>query len=243
MKHYLASLDVFFEEDCVDRLVGICAANEAQAHALVCAHAKKCVGEGAVQEDPRDLFFESESSNITVRISHTKEVTPAVFEAVRDLVVVLGKADVGNLAAEPEDERARTLARRLGDQLNALQAPVEHSKLLHAVSASLGATDWQVLLAKGRCSAPDSNLAAFDGQKLWVLTGRCFGDDDDSLGLIWAEDAEQAKERFLRETLDLSEKALAAHTDNDPQYFLVNDELLGAVKNSSFGFTPMYQPR
>lgn len=241
MKHYLAALDIFIDGNCVNTLVAVSAADEKQANALVVGYAKTCVGEGARQEEASDPFFESDDSDVTARIAEVREVTPTVFESVRDMVPVIGKSEVGNLANESTDERAKTLARRLGEQLSGLNAAVPHGKLLKAVAASLGETDWQVLLAKARSEA--SPLAALEGRQLWVISGRTYGDDDDSVGIIWANCAEEAKESFLRNTLDLSEEDLAEHKDDDPMYVWCSDELLGEVKNGVFEFTSMNQPR
>lgn len=72
--------------------------------------------------------------------------------------------------------------------------------------------------------------------QLWLITGRAFGDDDDTYGLIWAEDEEQAKARFTSTTLGLSEEVLAQHNDQDPQYFLTHTLLLGSGKVNQFQF-------
>lgn len=236
MKHYLGSIDVFYDEHCGDTLVALRAPSETAARELLKQHARGLVGEGAVQEDADDDYFTSEHSMLGARVGELKEVTVAAFDAVAGLVTVLGDTDLGVLARESDDERVKTLSRRIGEQLRKLDAPVAHGKLLHAVSASLGETDWQVLLAKARAGTASPALADFEGLRLWALTGRCYGDDDDSLGLIWAHDLAQAKQAFLRDTLGLDDEDLAEHGDDDPQFFMCCEELLGTVRNGAFEF-------
>ena len=243
MKHYIGSIDVFYDEHCGDTLVALRAPNEAAARELLKQHARGLVGEGAVQEDADDDYFTSEHSMLGTRVVELKEVTAATFDAIAGLVTVLGEPDLGVLAHEPDDERVKTLSRRIGEQLRRLDAPVAHSKVLHAVSASLGETDWQVLLAKSRADAMRPALADFEGLQLWALTGRCYGDDDDSLGLVWAHDLAQAKQAFLRDTLDLDDEDLAAHKEDDPQFFMCCEELMGTVKNGAFEFDARHLTR
>lgn len=74
--------------------------------------------------------------------------------------------------------------------------------------------------------------------KLWLIMGRVYGDDDDSYGLIWAEDEEQAKAGFTSSTLDLSEEVLAQHNDQDPQYYITHSLLLGSGNVRQFQLDP-----
>lgn len=74
--------------------------------------------------------------------------------------------------------------------------------------------------------------------KLWLIMGRVYGDDDDSYGLIWAEDEEQAKAGFTSSTLGLSEAVLAQHSDQDPQYFITHTLHLGSGNVRQFQFDP-----
>lgn len=74
--------------------------------------------------------------------------------------------------------------------------------------------------------------------QLWLVMGRVYGDDDDSYGLIWAKDEEQAKAMFTSSTLDLSEAVLAQHSDQVPQYFITHTLLLGSGNVRQFQLAP-----
>jgi len=77
-----------------------------------------------------------------------REITPVTFEDLQSYLEVVGNVDKGALQNQKQSEAVKTVARRLGDNLQKQGTPVAHSALLHAVSASLGETDWQVLLNK-----------------------------------------------------------------------------------------------
>lgn len=77
--------------------------------------------------------------------------------------------------------------------------------------------------------------------KLWLVTGREYGADDDSFGLLWAHSEEEAMGLFVATTLDLSEEALAEHSDNNPQYFIVHTQVLGSGTPEQFRFDPVAQ--
>lgn len=74
--------------------------------------------------------------------------------------------------------------------------------------------------------------------QLWLIAGRAYGDDDDSVGLLWARDEEQAKYMFTRTTLNLSEAVLARHGDSSPEYFITRTLLLGSGEVPRLLLTP-----
>lgn len=245
MKHYIGTLDIFFDEHCTQNLVLIHAANEAQARALLNKHAKDWVGDAAKLDDPSDEYYTSEETMAAARVTTIVEVSPAVAASLKDHVEVLGNAVVGSLAEEPEDERVKTLARRVGSQLSKLECEVPLGKLLKAVSASIGKTDWQVLLASTRAPvAPEAPGCGqlVEGRQLWVITGRCFKDDDDSLGIFWVDSFDEAKDVFIRTVLNLKEEDLAEDNDRNPLYFLCRDEKLAEVVNGKLVFNQLFQP-
>lgn len=242
MKHYLGTMDIFFDEHSTQNLVLINAADEASARTLLRKHAMDWVGDAAEQEDPHDEHFSSVDTMAAARITKLQETTPAVYAALKDLVEVIGDPVVGSLVDEEEDERVKTLSRRIGSQLEKLAAPVPHGKMLKAVSASLGETDWQVLLNKARQATSAQDLSAFEGLELWLMSGREYGDDDDTAVVLWATDEEEAKKKFLAEALDLSEEDLKHDRDDDPLYFMCTMDKLGVVKNGSLELLSMYLP-
>lgn len=117
----------------------------------------------AVDEEQAMRFFKAHTFELFGVSSPKlfKEISPVTYQEL-DHYVTLGEVVQGNLAEESASEQARTLATRLGAQLKKLNASVSHSKLLNAVAACLGNTDWAVLLHKdsrahiaGRGSSPD----------------------------------------------------------------------------------------
>lgn len=81
-------------------------------------------------------------------VDELDEITPAAFLGMKGLTRI-GNDAPGNLAEQSASEQAKTLSRRIGNQLAGLGIEgVSHGKLLSAVAASLGETDWQVLKHK-----------------------------------------------------------------------------------------------
>lgn len=105
-------------------------------------------------------------------------ITPAAFDSVRHYMTTFIEPDCpGQLADETQDEKVKTLARRLGNHLEKTGMKVPHSKLLHAVSASLGESDWHVLRAKAeKMSVPQAaNMAiAQDDYDQKTIPGKGF---------------------------------------------------------------------
>jgi hypothetical protein len=111
---------------------------------------------GGDGEDLGDGAFGYEQGAYVARAEALQEVSPLTFQELSGPFEVLGHTSKGNLAEEPPDERAKTLARRIGDQLAKRGVKVAHSKLLHAVAASLGETDWQVLVHREPGKSPQA---------------------------------------------------------------------------------------
>lgn len=61
---------------------------------------------------------------------------------------------------------------------------------------------------------------ANDGDDLFVVSGRNFGDDDDSVSVILAPDEGAAQDRFVAENLD---EALAEDESDNPKYFIITN--------------------
>lgn len=147
MKYYIGRIAVqqadyeSFSDAC------IAAENEAQAWSLLQQRALLFVDAPAEFDSNGDARFEGVKA-LAVRPHHLHEVSAVTFQEMGQVLPVFGAPGKGDLTEESTDERVKTLARRLGAQLGKLGAKVPHGKLLHAVAASLGETDWQTLLHK-----------------------------------------------------------------------------------------------
>ena len=93
--------------------------------------------------------------DVKVLASSVQAISKVTFDEMSKLLPVYRRPQdtEGNLEEESPAEQARTLAMRLAEHLKRHGHEVSHSRLLHAVSASLGETDWHVLLSKDLKSA------------------------------------------------------------------------------------------
>jgi hypothetical protein len=146
MKYYIGRVQVRDGLNQYDADACIAAKNEAQAQHLLETRAQLYGGDDG--EPVSDGWYGFEADTVAVRAEGLTEVSAVTFFEMSRLLPVFGESGAGDLAQEPTDQRVRTLARRIGDQLAKRDAKVPHSKLLHAVAASLGETDWQVLVHK-----------------------------------------------------------------------------------------------
>lgn len=69
-----------------------------------------------------------------------------------------------------------------------------------------------------------SRMLGSKGNGLFLVSGRNFGDDDDSAFLIRAGDVFEAREIFAEEI-----DAEAPSDDNDTPYFIVQCDLVGVI--------------
>lgn len=147
MKYYIGRLQVcdgereYFPDAC------IAAENKNQAETLLETRAQLFGGDDATERQVDGSYWFADNT-FWARPHGLMEVSAVTFQEMAKGLPVFGNQTVGNLEAESQDERVQTLARRIGAQLAKHDAKVSHSKLLHAVAASLGETDWQVLLHK-----------------------------------------------------------------------------------------------
>lgn len=144
----------------------------------------------------------------------------------------------------PTPTRASVL---LQDYLLDKGTAISLSTAQEAVARTRGHKSFQTLQAEAKAQKPtapqkpegtavDSGpLAHLEGLELWSISGREYGDDDDSVDQIWAKDLEEAKQTFIRTVLDLSEEDIAdALKHSEAAYFFVTDQLLGKVVNGNF---------
>ncbi len=161
MKYYVGSVAITDHESRreYERICVIAARSETTAQRLVREWAQHWDDEG--EPDGEGWEFSAGDRGYRVEPGTVRALTAAAFDAMRHHVVSFVEAGVSEgLADESLDERVKTLARRIGEQLKKHDAKVAHGKLLHAVAASLGETDWQVLLHK----RPAASGAAADAQ-------------------------------------------------------------------------------
>jgi hypothetical protein len=89
------------------------------------------------------------AQDVKVLSASVQAISKVTFDEMSTMLPVYGNSPKeGNLEEESPAEQARTLAMRLAEHLKRHGQEVSHSRLLHAVSASLGETDWHVLLSK-----------------------------------------------------------------------------------------------
>jgi len=99
-------------------------------------------GDGQGREVGMGYRFGDIDGGFTVYVHEVMEISPITFHELSTSLKVLNPIE--HVEEEPA-EHAKTLARRLGSQLAKRGVKVSHSHLLHAVAASLGKTDWQVI--------------------------------------------------------------------------------------------------
>lgn len=156
MRYYIGRLII---SDQVSRreheaTVRIAAADEAQARTLLDGYASGWGWSKGEKEATGGWRF-NEEGGIVVVLPHTvHEVSPVTFDEMAELLPTCGpvakaSVDSGNLA-----ESVKTIARRIGDQLNKRGFKVTNSKLLDAVSAALGASQWAVVKSRVTGSLP-----------------------------------------------------------------------------------------
>ncbi len=149
MKYYIGRVIINDYASHREYLTQAClAANtEAQATALLDTWAGSWDNDGR-KDDNGYTYSDNGQAFYKVSPFDLTEISPAAFVDLRKVLTTFGEVEVGELEAQSVSEQARTLARRIGDQLKKHDAKVSHSRLLHAVAASLGESDWQVLVHK-----------------------------------------------------------------------------------------------
>ncbi len=144
MRFYVGTVAIHDGHRKYREFVCIKANNERQAKAWLEHEAAHLWG-GTGEKLP-DGAFRYESGAYVASPAEVSEINAVTFEVLSQLHKVLGGGAGSQLEDEAMPERVRTLALRIGRQLSKLDAKVPHTKLLHAVAASLGESDWQVLV-------------------------------------------------------------------------------------------------
>lgn len=134
----------------------------------------------------------------------------------------------------------------LSEYLLSKGTSISLSTAQEAVARTRGHKSFQAFQAdvkSRKANEPAGPLAHLEGLELWGVSGRCWGDDDDSVDQIWAKDFEEAKAAFIRDTLDLTEEAMQEDLKaEDTPYFINTEQLLGKVVNGQFLLNPQLIP-
>jgi len=120
----------------------IVATNEANALEKLNDQAAYLYGK-SVTKAPGVYHFED--CGYTAVVQGVAEMSASSYQEMARLSGIAISEVPSQLAEEDTTEQVRTLARRVGSHLAHHGAKVPHSKLLHAIAASIGETDWQVL--------------------------------------------------------------------------------------------------
>jgi len=160
MKYYLSTLLVEDHDSSREYLSHALLVAKDTEQALALHHARTTFfgGDDGVQVQYGYKFAESDGLGFTVSTHSMKDIAPATFEDLSSTLQVFGDAKAADPSTQEPAEAVKTLARRLGDQLAKRNIKVSHSQLLHAVAASLGKTDWQVVVNRPPVSRwPEGN--------------------------------------------------------------------------------------
>lgn len=76
-------------------------------------------------------------------------------------------------------------------------------------------------------------LTGGEGSSVFVISGRVFGDDDDSVALVRANDSAHALDVFRAEVLELEADECGEFPeldeDSDPTHFIINVDYVGEL--------------
>lgn len=153
MKYYIGRVTIAEHETGRDYHSDACivAEDERQAQALNEDRAALWGGDDGKQDSAGGYLFDADGASFTVAPLWLRAISPATFDEMSKMLPSFGKVEKGSLEVDAEPtETIRTIARRLGDQLTKLKAPVSNAKLLQAVSAAIGETGWGVAKAKAK---------------------------------------------------------------------------------------------
>lgn len=170
MKYYLSTLaidDHDAKRDYYSRALVI-ARNVEQAQAVSDFHASTFGGDKGREVGIGYRFADADGAGYTAYVHEVKEISPVTFHELSTSLQVLNPIE--HVEEEPA-EQVKTLARQLGDQLAKRGVKVSHSHLLHAVSASIGKTDWQVMAQQRKPAKQAVSLSAVKESGPWFPKG------------------------------------------------------------------------
>lgn len=136
------------------------AKDEAQAKSLNASRAMMWGGDdGQAIGSSGWRFHDAETGTFRVYTHAVLEISATAFDDLKDWFPVFGDRKAAEAEQQEPAEAVKTLARRIGDQLVKHDAKVSHSKLLHAVAASIGKTNWHVASSKEASVMPEDTAS------------------------------------------------------------------------------------
>lgn len=134
----------------------------------------------------------------------------------------------------PLPQRAATLASQF---FRAEGHSLPLNIIQEAIARSRGHKSFQECVAQA-----ETPSHANEGLELWCITGREYGDDDDSASHLWAVDEDEATDRFIRETLGLTPDEDDSPAEGHSRYFIVSTTCLGVMRNGTLELSPWLNP-
>lgn len=78
-------------------------------------------------------------------------------------------------------------------------------------------------------SVNSTALTGDEGTSVFLITGRVFGDDDDSAALVRGHDSAHAIAVFRAQVLELEVGLPELDEDGDPSHFIINVDYVGEL--------------
>lgn len=151
------------------------AATQASAMLLLEARCSVFAGDDGVEVDKG--FWSFRDGRITTKVGILKEISPVGYASLSEVHPVFKSTDKGLISSGELAENVKTLTHRIGGQLKKMSVDVPHGKLLNAVAASMGETDWAVVLNKKAPPLPPNvrvtaiQMGAGPWAKYWRIEG------------------------------------------------------------------------
>lgn len=240
MKYYIGRLRVLAQAHEYESDACIAAGSESEARELLRQRALLFIDGHATADSDGTVRF-SGDEDLAVKPLAMFEIDVATFECMRRMLPTLGRATRPDLGQDALPEQAKTLARRLRAHLQKAGVRVSHSKMLHAVAASIGKTDWQVLFHQQKPSAQSAQRPCDDqpaqpcipgNGPLWLvpvtvdatMTAQVLvrANDKDSASLLARQFAAQGHARF--EVDDGNCRSMDDYYVADPDSVVLQDD-------------------
>jgi len=209
-----------------------------RAEALLDVTASEFYGDGSGQKE--DGGYYANGGEVFVRAQGVHEIGLSEFESLRTYFPVRFDDNVARqrTASVCTAEGFKAFAKSAANVLQARGVHVSHSDVLEAMSSGLGCKNWQVLAAK-------FSAAEHSNQLLWIVSGRRYGDDDDTVKVLWAADEEEAVHRFKRHICAQSDlpEMYAIEDDLERPIFVCGTILLGRLAGGRFTLESIFLER
>jgi hypothetical protein len=245
MQHntYLGQLDVRIGEYDNTVCYLIVANSESAAEAVLNDAAANYYGDGSAPFE--DGGYYANHGEVHVRATGLHPIGLTSFLELKAHLPVR-YADNATVPAVEELSDVKHAAVRLQQALAARNESIGLSTLQHALAASWGQKNWQVLKAKVSAAVITPDFAGCEGWEFWAVTCRMFGDDDDSLYLVWGNSdmgpVDRAKRQLWVDSgyeLPLPEDK---HANVSLQQFVIASERIGIVTGGQFQLDASQRP-